>query len=251
MAGDLWQGYLDAQAADVAEVEREEQKKKQRLEEQLQKLNMEGLRRRIDINAQKWEIEQTARTRSEEALSRLRDFLPPEYIDAALTGIDLSDLRPKKEQEPWFIGTPYEERGLGKEFYIKPEGTESYGEWLRGERTKSLLKDRAGEPAERETKLKDYHQKFLTAWGKELDEQEEDTPENKFKFFREWRDGNVLPGYKNELGKRLGMYRGNAIRIKKTPTEAPPQEPKQVYNTCRNAGGTHEECLAKAGVSLP
>lgn len=91
---------------------------------------------------------------------------------------------------------------------------ETYGDWLRGEKTKKMLKDRAGEPAARETKLKDYHQKFVTAWGKELDKGIdpktgkvwEDTAENKFTFFREWRDQNVLPGYKNELGKRLGFY---------------------------------------------
>lgn len=146
MPGDLWTGYLQAQAADVAEVEREEGKKKQRLEEQLQKLDMESLRRRIDRDAQKWEIEKTAQAQTEAAFSRLREILPQEYIDAALTGIDLSGLHPKKEQEPWFIGTPHEEKGLGKEFHIKPGGsTRSPTDAERAERYSKIPEDQRTE----------------------------------------------------------------------------------------------------------
>lgn len=98
MPGDLWTGYLQAQAADVAEVEREEGKKKQRLEEQLQKLNMESLRRTIDRDAQKWEIEKTAQAQREEMLSGLRGFFGDEAIDAFELGFGPLELREFTEE---------------------------------------------------------------------------------------------------------------------------------------------------------
>ena len=150
MPGDLWTGYLQAQAADVAEVEREEEKKRQRLQDQLQKLNMESLRRGMERDAREWEMEEAGRAQREEMLSGLRDFFGEETVDAALMG--LSGLGGKKEQEPWFIGTPHEERGLGKEFHIKPGGsTRSPTDAERAERYSKIPEDQRTE----------YQKKFL------------------------------------------------------------------------------------------
>lgn len=161
MPGDLWAGYLQAQAADVAETEREEEKKKQRLQEQLQKLNMESLRRGMERDAREWEIEQAARTGREETLSGLSEFIkggdtlgPEQWLLGQQLGIDLSGLED-------FTREQYE-----------PSPEELAGEW----RIEAGLQPKAGagstrsvtdaERAERYSKIPEdqrteYQKKFL------------------------------------------------------------------------------------------
>lgn len=99
MAGDLWQGYLDAQAADVAETEREEDKKRQRLNEQLQKLNMESTRRGIEKQAWDFKIEQATQAEREKNLSVLEGFLDPDQMAVLRLGGDLSEFQDVTEEQ--------------------------------------------------------------------------------------------------------------------------------------------------------
>ena len=112
--GDLLEGYLYRKRELEEEEMAQEEKKRQKLQDQLAELNLKSLQREMDRSA--YEYEQ--KKKWYEGLGQL----DPDEIKEALYGIEPE--KPGKPPYPW-MGTPYEELGARKEFYIAPEKEKS------------------------------------------------------------------------------------------------------------------------------
>lgn len=116
MPGSLLRGYLQAQQYTQQEEELAEEKKRKKLEEALNQLNLQRGRRTIEREAEEWQYQERKRAELDEAMANLR--LRGVDIDALIAGYEA----PEAKEPPYkWMGTPYEERGARKEFYISPE----------------------------------------------------------------------------------------------------------------------------------
>lgn len=118
--------------------------------------------------------------------------------------------------------------------YGKPK-EEKAPKWLT-EETKALFKGKGT----RETETRSYEKKFQSAWATVLAKKDY-LPEDKRKFWNSWRI-NVPKDLRVGVREALGIPEGI--------TGAPKENQKQAYNKCRDAGGTHEECLRQVGVTI-
>lgn len=126
-------------------------------------------------------------------------------------------------------------------FFPQFKKAEKPPKWLTGE-TKTLFKGKE----ERETEIRAYQKKFQSAWAKVL-EKRDFLPEDKRKFWNSWRI-NVPKDLRHSLGLKLGLIAKETTRV--TPAGMPEKSQRETYNECRDAGGTHEECLRQTGVKI-
>lgn len=108
--GDLLQGFLYRKQEYEQKEVAEEQEKRQKLEEQLSELKFTKLQRDMARSAEEWERQQAQ-------YKAFGELSLPEQKEVRF-GIE-----PEEEPEPPYpwMGTPYEEEGRRKEFYISPE----------------------------------------------------------------------------------------------------------------------------------
>jgi len=176
--GDLLQGFLFRKKEYEREEEAEEEKKRQKLEDQLRGLNFTALQRKMEEDTKEFEYQQRKRQELDEAFKNLE-----------LQGIDVDALRtgykPEEPAYPW-MGTPYEEAGARKEFYIRP--TELKKETKPKRMTSASYRAQASSlesQAEQSTSVAEI--KGLRAKAKKLREQANEL------FKQEQRDRGMIP----------------------------------------------------------
>lgn len=119
----IYGGYLRAQQREQEEEELAEEKKRKKLEESLSQLELKRAGRQMDRDVEEFRYEQRKRGELDEALQNLR--LRGIDVDALLTGYE----PPELPEPPYkWMGTPYEEAGARKQFYITPQPETREGE---------------------------------------------------------------------------------------------------------------------------
>ena len=213
--GDLLEGYLYRKRELEEEEMAQEEKKRQKLQDQLAELNLKSLQREMDRSA--YEYEQ--KKKWYEGLGQL----DPDEIKEALYGIEPE--KPGKPPYPW-MGTPYEELGARKEFYIAPEKEKS-PTFLSESQRRAIIagKFQSGEyTPQTHPVLWEYLRKPPTQDAASYFIQTGQWPQEM---------GGELPA----IGELLPEEeRGEA------------KSEKEIYNECRAGGGTIEECKRKVGI---
>jgi len=224
MPGSLLEGYLRAQEFSQQEEELAEEKKRRKLEESLDQLRLKQLTRQMSRAAEEWKYQQ--RQRAE--IGQLMEGLSPEEKKSVLLGLKLPEI--KKESEPEWVGTPWEEAYRRKETYIKPETDVS-----------SLLKATTKEhlltlPKAEKKEIRKTAQQFIADWEEQEWYRPSEAPETipdevlqkyaKEAYWNKWKK-SLLPEDRVEVGKRLGFYEtAEPIEGIRLPTEGfVPEEP--------------------------
>lgn len=113
MPRSLLEGYMAGKRYLQEREEREEQGKREKLEDQLRELKFKGLTRQLEMSAQEWEQTKKGYQQGEEAILQL----PEEQQPYARLGLRL----PQKEKGPtvpWWVGTEHEKPYIRKQTQI-------------------------------------------------------------------------------------------------------------------------------------
>lgn len=116
MPGSLLEGYMAGKRYLQEREEKEEEGKREKLNDQIRELEFKRLTRGLERSAEEWEQKKKKYQQEEEAILQL----PEEQRPHARLGLRLPEER--EPAYPW-MGTRYEEEGAEKQFHIqKPTG---------------------------------------------------------------------------------------------------------------------------------